>query len=911
MAQQSEPVKPYILFIADTSGSMGSGQFGGPTGFGSPSCAAVEDNRLNHLKCALSNIINGYGDMVMGLGRFRQETNRTVCTVDGFCNWDGVNCDGCTTGGSCFPEQSSADRFELLVPILEQNQGDLLDWVNFNCGTCDLTTGGDSELEADGFTPIGGSLKGAKRYFQGLDTPGVDTNVGEIPYWVGPGDDPVRDDPLRNVFIGGQQCRPYIVIMLTDGSETCTPNFTETVDAASALLSTEIDTLSYRIETKPIGFGRTPGDSQIEQLAHAGGAPDVPGQNEGFYAQNEQELSLAISQIISEAIKFEICNDIDDDCDLAIDEGFEDKGTTCDDGFFGICRGTGFFQCTADGSGLECVIDTPGQPPGAEICNDLDDDCDNLVDEGNVCAGCNPIELCNAMDDDCDGLVDEGITRPCGTDVGECTSGIETCNNGVFEGCTATGGSPETCDGIDNDCDGTIDGFAQSCVTIPGNNPGQGNCQAGTSICPSDGSGMFGPCLGEVGPFTEVCNNFDDDCDVAVDEETGGDACVVPCGAGLTECVDGALECRTVSMSEPETCNGNDDDCDGLTDEGIPDRGDCDPDGLLCQPGVERCVAGEFQCVGGVERQPEACDCLDNDCDDTVDEGSDLCGAGETCVQCQCARTCASGEFPCDPGFQCVNDFCVVDLCFEVDCQPDEDGFQTECVEGECVRSCDRVTCPGNLVCQPATGSCVVDDCTSFPDRCSENELCIEGQCISDPCMDVTCEGEQYCFDGDCVGSCGPVECSDGQRCVLGACENDPCRGPCGEGRICDDELGQCRSDPCNLTSCPDGLACNPENGQCESDPCADIQCPGSTEVCVQGTCYRPEQLIPEDKRPKIENVTAAGGGCSAGGGSGAPMGVALLGFALVLCRQRRWRRRRRAAPRGQDGSGAGEPSHG
>jgi FtsP/CotA-like multicopper oxidase with cupredoxin domain len=71
-----------------------------------------------------------------------------------------------------------------------------------------------------------------------------------------------------------------------------------------------------------------------------------------------------------------VCNGIDDDCDLSIDEDFVSSGTTCG---VGACAATGTSTCVAGVIGSNC---TPGTP-GTELndCNGIDEDC-NGIDNG-------------------------------------------------------------------------------------------------------------------------------------------------------------------------------------------------------------------------------------------------------------------------------------------------------------------------------------------------------------------------------------------------------------------------------------------------------------------------------------------------------------------------------------------------
>ncbi|MEZ4403010.1 MAG: MopE-related protein [Kofleriaceae bacterium] len=892
-ATAGEPLKPYVFLIVDSSGSMNTA-----TGFGPPSCPGSIDSRIDHAKCAINGIANAYGDMVLGLGQFRQ-TSTDTNPANGCTTAAAVDCSACnnSTGAGCTTAMTADAQLEVLVGLFDGNNSDLVTWNDFTAGTCTSTNVAlNPDIYANAWTPIAGSLKGAKRYWQGLQA------VGGTTLWPSgsPGFDPIRNDPLKNVFLpSGRQCRPYIVISLTDGDETCT-TFNNTTAAATSLLTTTVDTRTYRIETKAIGFGVTPGAASIEGVAHAGGAPDVAGVNEGLYASNEEELQVAISSILADAVKFELCNNLDDDCDTQIDEDFPNKGGACDNGLFGRCRGTGAYVCNVAGTGTTCQITNPGGAPVAETCNNLDDDCDNRVDEGLICT-CSGVELCNGLDDDCDGTIDESLVRGCGTDVGECTAGTQTCSAGAWGACSGTGPAPETCDNRDNDCDGVVDGMSQDCSNLPGGNPDTGVCHPGMQTCTT---GTWGTCVGEVGPATEACDTIDNDCDTRVDESTGGADCSSSCGVGQTVCTNGVLTCEGNTSGGTEICNDFDDDCDGNVDEGVADNGPCTiaPDGQpLCMPGVLRCVGGTYVCQGGEPAMPEACDCTDNDCDGNTDEGS-LCGPGATCVPgaCQCAQPCASGEFPCPEGRTCVDNFCLRDLCFNVTCDPLPNGDMTVCNpdDGTCVRACDGVTCPGTEVCVGPLGECRPDNCLTFPDRCSATEQCVAGTCVSDPCAGVTCGSGEYCQAGTCVGTCTGVTCPTGQRCDRGACEPDPCGMSCPTGFVCNDASGQCVNNPCLGQPCPTGEACNPQNGQCEQDPCLGVTCPNPGEVCAQGTCFTPPPPIDAGTTPAEYVTTGGGGGCQSGPGGGAGLAAVALALTALLRRRRGARAARTAGGR-------------
>jgi hypothetical protein len=766
-----------------------------------------------------------------------------------------------------------------------------------------------------------------------------------------------------------EQCRPYVVILLTDGAESCGGDPTL---GAAALLQTDIVdagppliTRRYRIETKPIGFGIAPGNAQIEAIAHAGGAIDGVG-NEGFYALDEASLELAMTSILNDAIKTEVCNNLDDDCDTLIDEDFPGKNGACDNGKLGVCRTTGTLVCRADGTGLVCNAPA-GPAPGVEICNNLDDDCDGKIDEGLTGCTCSPQgEACDGIDNDCDGIVDEGITVPCG--FGTC-QGTKTCivggpPPGAFGPCSAQNPTTEVCNGLDDDCDGQRDGFTQGCSTMPPlppenfpvddprNNPGdpsnapipQNICHPGNKTCPANigPPNNFGACIGEQQPKVEICNGLDDDCDNKIDEGTGGADCSSNCGIGTTVCVNGQIQCNSVPATNDDTCDGNDDDCDGQIDEDYV----CDnPPNCPCTAAgqcnaVQSCVAGHVVCQGQPVSQ-ESCNCLDDDCNGIVDNGV-VCGGGATCTDCQCAFPCGVGEFPCPLGKLCSpSHFCVTDPCFGVACPPVASGNKQvcqvidqniqacdpnlatcstaanctatnncccqacdsnlatcstaancrathNCCCEQCVDACSVTTC-APLICIGPTGECVPDDCRTFPERCQANQNCVvdpngNGVCVTNLCQGVTCPTDQYCVGGQCFGSCADVDCPTGQRCRLGLCEADPCGHPCPFGKACNDNTGKCVDDSCPMQTCPQGQWCNPNNngGTCEPDPCVGTMCPNPGEVCRGGSCFNPQDFLP-DAGEEVHVTTGGGGGCNTGAGGA---GV-LIGLALLLLRRR------------------------
>ena len=629
----------------------------------------------------------------------------------------------------------------------------------------------------------------------------------------------------------------------------------------------------------------------------------------------------------------EICDGLDNDCDGIVDNiDPSSVGKPCD----GVC-GKGVTACV--NGALVCQTNVQPQP---EVCNGIDDDCDGIVDNGtlldapsaaqkpcwaldpsgcstpcsytgssNTVAWCAPpqaschelgtllspcqlgslacvgggwvcagglapdAEVCDGVDNDCDGSVDEGLpTVTCGSNVGECKEGVQQCIDGKIECVGAVGPVPEVCDGKDNDCDGEIDNgiaIGTPCwmpyddVMYPGDRD-KGQCKPGVSKCGPNGEII---CEGGKGPSPEICDGLDNDCDGKVDE-------LGPPNDGI---------------------NGTSNPKPGKESEKIGDA--CGSDVGQCEPGKWACVDAQFMCVGGVHPQPEICDCLDNDCDGQTDEDPSagepaLCSDGKACVVyaggCQCAALCGGGEYPCPTGgFTCeavnyshtgesAGNRCVMDGC------------------GDC--SSKTVTGPSGIECAPAgtvdtDGTkppvcvCVQNAChrPCYGVTCTPPSVCTDygpnaGKCVQDTCWNVPCGGGQVCDDGQCVDNpCKPDSCEAGQVCKPTAdFSSFECVGSCA-GVKCE-EGDRCESGKCVPTGCE--KAC--EAGQvCNGSECVDSKC--SQEACDDGSYCDPltgqcgnwpcEGVVCPSGQDCEEGECVEGGGGSGGSGGSSGSGGA------------------------------------
>ena len=176
---------------------------------------------------------------------------------------------------------------------------------------------------------------------------------------------------------------------------------------------------------------------------------DGDGENDG---SDCEPLDVEVSHLLVES-----CDGKDNDCDGQVDEvgaagcmpHYEDPD---DDGFGGgepqcLCGPAGQFTVLISG---DCNNASDKAYPGAlETCDGLDNNCDSMVDEPGA-AGC----ASYFMDNDDDGFGSNDVMCLCGP--------LEKYTAGLGGDCNDLNPlihpqAEETCDQVDNDCDGEVD----------------------------------------------------------------------------------------------------------------------------------------------------------------------------------------------------------------------------------------------------------------------------------------------------------------------------------------------------------------------------------------------------------------------------------------------------------------------
>ena len=549
----------------------------------------------------------------------------------------------------------------------------------------------------------------------------------------------------------------------------------------------------------------------------------------------------------------ELCDGLDNNCQTGIDEGCSCQTgqiQSCSQGTYGICTQAQSQTCGQDGTwpGCNYASLTGYQSLEETLCDGLDNDCDGTTDESCPCV--------------------QGTQRPCSLQTGVCSVLKETCTAGAWPGCnyvSITGYqlSETLCDGLDNDCDGTIDENNCACIDNSQKNcPNQqGVCSGSKEICtngvwPGCTKTNYGTSYVETESTQELCiNNKDDDCD------------------GLIDCLDQSCP-NGGDFDKDIICNLKDDDKDG---DGIPNTNDKEEFTPL------GCKVDTFN-PGSLGKQ------LDSD-NDKICDGLDKCEKtiptclvqGYTSSAPGCPADCEALTCVTDPSCECKTcakcisgtfDFCSQEectVCGQGSCwfQP-KDLAKDTCEACTTAKSCNtyltqpdcsRNSCYGQikgLNCTWSTNSncCIDNDKNGVCDNaecepewdcgqwsiCSSTDTAQRRLCTDEASCGIACPAD----DTDCIteracSACTPEWwCNDWSECTSGAQTRD-CRDlkdcahacptadtTCLEQRSCD----TCTPDwECTAWSeCEDGI----KTRTCEDNNNCEITCSTNEAECIE-----------------------------------------------------------------------------
>lgn len=473
----------------------------------------------------------------------------------------------------------------------------------------------------------------------------------------------------------------------------------------------------------------------------------------------------------------EICgNNKDDDCDGVVDSVVTDPtgkvtktGDACSAGI-GACQNSGNYYCDGSSGKLKCNA-VAGSPLSVELCGNetVDEDCDGAY---------------GLSDSDCACV--NGATQDCSNaGLGQCANGTQTCVKGKWGACVSKNkAADETCDGLDNDCDGIVDdnvadliASGEECKTmkcvggayVKVNKSDGTSCNDG-SACTSNDKCSGGICQSGTKKDCNDNNNCTiDDCDTGTGEcfyqqDTGiGLSCsdynangCVESGQWACKSDKTGFECSVTNLitkNECGLCGGasigkqEGGSCSGINSSGCEDAGiwACSTDKKDMTCSVQNLVE-KGPCGCGAQPDSDndgAYDCVDNCPNDANADQSDADGdkIGDLCDDPECGNGAVEGEEQCDNGAE-ENSDTLADSC------------RTNCMSPHCgdgVLDVDEACDDGNGVdadlCRndcslPTCGDGIVD----AGEECETGVTALGAHQYCEQCLIKT---EKYCGDGN------------------------------------------------------------------------------------------------------------------------------------------------------------------
>jgi hypothetical protein len=386
------------------------------------------------------------------------------------------------------------------------------------------------------------------------------------------------------------------------------------------------------------------------------------------------------------------------------------EGVGCKDAQGSTCGARGCRAARVPREELRPWTGQDGEPtcnPEQETCNGRDDDCNGKVDEGWDFAS-DPTN-CGFCGRTCEGGAHQTERCMDGACVFECAAGWADCNDDPSDGCEANLGLPEHCGSCSNRCGEeeplcNTTGDEPRCATEC-SGPGMeicGNSCVDTSSSPNHCGDCNSPCttslrnaigVCEGGSCTIECDSGWGDCNDDLDSGSS-DGCETPltttrnCGECGNHCdpQHASSQCSNQQCAIG-ICEGSWRDCDGSVSNGCEERGttyyaDHDGDGYgspdstsepRCEPAANQ-VANMEDCDDTESSinpdATESCNGVDDDCDDTRDEGYN-CVQGATM---SCQTSCGSQG----------TRLCGSDCTWEDTCMPPADDDTCDDVDDDC-----------------------------------------------------------------------------------------------------------------------------------------------------------------------------------------------------------------------------------
>ncbi len=520
------------------------------------------------------------------------------------------------------------------------------------------------------------------------------------------------------------------------------------------------------------------------------------------------------------------------DCDSALCvDGRE--GRICTEGCVDTCPEPGF----------QCILTTAFGPDPVSACVPL---------HAFLCRPCNGNSDCGPDHEANVSLCLEAAEADEGSFCGSSCAGGVPCPDGFICGLITLdgGGEAQQCQPADGACSclpGWADLDLETSCTIRNSH---GACP-GTRTCGPHG---LTSCSGRL-PGPETCNDVDDDCNGETDDipatacenenEHGACSGVLACSAEGEE----ICEARTPAL---EVCNGSDDDCDGETDESCDDGNACTHSDA-CSAGA--CEGVAYDCNDGLTCTSDACDgeggCLDDlaagfclvdgrcvpdgqveseggcrFCDAqtkprawSVNDGAE-CDDGQECTHSdRCNQsTCLGTPYDCDDSDPCTIDSCLGNG------QCEHEQADTHCtIGGQCYAEGAPHPNDPCRVCNPAQSTGTWSGATGATcddgNACTASDSCKGGVCTGTP---YSCNDSLPCTDDVCDGSGGCNNPLKAGRCLISLQCYD--QGDPKPGNTCE----RCSSANPRAWTAADGSGCDDGEPCTENDSCNGTACEGT-----------------------------------------------------------------------------------